>query len=251
LYHALAPSTALAITAAAVGTFYAIAAVSPPDIALIFGQLAQAAVAIGAAWMLARADQTALDAARMLGLVRPRAAFVLAAVLLGVSCWYLDARADDLLPWTDPESNGARVLAELVREPSLAATLVTLAIIPALCEELVFRGVLARGLATRLPPIAAAAIAALMFSAYHMSPLQALPTFLLGIVLGVLALRARSVIPAMIAHALNNALVIAMTRDDGATSAARWIEGHDGAALAGAAAIATAGLAIVVAARPA
>ena len=39
-------------------------------------------------------------------------------------------------------------------------------------------------------------------------------TFPLGLALGVLALRSRSVVPGMIAHLLNNATVIFISRDD-------------------------------------
>lgn len=256
LYHAgdgapasLGPPAAIAITAGAVGTFYLLAGLLPRELALVVGQLAQGSVALGAAWLFAAAGPR--GAAHTLGLVRPRWIHVVAALLLGVSCWYIDLRIVDLLPGLDTDGGDAHALTDLVRDPSLAASLVTLALVPALCEELVFRGVLARGLTPSLPPVAAAAIAAVLFSAYHLSPLQAVPAFLLGLVLGVLALRARSIVPAMLAHALNNTFVIAVSRDDSPGGAASWLDGHPWGALAGAVLLAGTGLAIVVGARPA
>ena len=256
LYHAgggppasLGPAAALAITAGAVGTFYVLAGLLPRDVALVVGQLGQATVAVTAAWLFANAGPR--GAARTLGLVVPRGIHVVAAVLLGVSCWYIDLRIVDLIPVFDTDGSDAHALTDLVRAPSLAASLVTLALVPAICEELVFRGILARGLTPRLPPVAAAAVAAEVFSAYHLSPLQAIPAVLLGFALGALALRARSLVPAMLAHALNNAFVIAVSRDDSPGGAASWLDGHPWSALAGAVVLAGTGLAIVVGARPA
>jgi membrane protease YdiL (CAAX protease family) len=243
LYHghsAPAAHAALAISATAVATFYLVAGLVPPGAALVAGQLAQGGVAFGAAWLLAGSPRAS-------GLVRPPWLTLAAAVLLGASCWYLDLRVADLLPWSDAQGDDARALTEVVRQPALVTSIVTLALIPALCEELVFRGVLARGLATRLHPAAAAAIAAALFAAYHMSPLQAVPALLFGLALGALALRARSILPAIVAHALNNTFVIAVTRDD-TTSA--WFDDHARAALAGASILCAAGVALLVVARP-
>ncbi len=88
-----------------------------------------------------------------------------------------------------------------------------------------FRGVLARGFATRLPlPFAVLASAAL-FSAYHMSPVQALPTFVLGAMLAVVAIRGGSIVPTMLAHAINNAIAIVATRSAGGGMLA-WLDDH-------------------------
>ncbi len=256
MYHAgdgapasLGLPAAIAITAGAVGTFYLLAGLLPRDLALVVGQLAQGSVALGAAWLVAGAGPR--GAARTLGLAWPRGLHVVAAILLGASCWYIDLRIVDVLPGLDTEGGDAHALSDLVRGPSLAASLVTLALVPALCEELVFRGILARGLTPSLPTAAAAALAAVLFAAYHMSPLQAVPAFLLGFALGALALRARSILPAMLAHALNNTFVIAVARDDSPGGAATWLDGHPWGALAGAVVLAGTGLAIVVGARTA
>jgi membrane protease YdiL (CAAX protease family) len=54
---------------------------------------------------------------------------------------------------------------------------------------------------------------AIAFSAYHLSLGQALPTLLLGLELGFIAVRADSALPTMIAHATNNAIVLSLARN--------------------------------------
>jgi membrane protease YdiL (CAAX protease family) len=117
------------------------------------------------------------------------------------------------------------------------------------CEEIVFRGVLARSLGRRASLIAAAAISAVVFSAYHLSLVQALPTLVLGLVLAVIAIRADSAVPGMLAHAVNNALVIAVSRG-ALPELAGWLDRHPAAGLVGCAA-ATAGGVVIAARGPA
>lgn len=117
-----------------------------------------------------------------------------------------------------------------------------------------FRGVLARGLAGRMPLWAAAAISAAVFSAYHLSLVQALPTLTLGLALAAVAIRADSAAPAIVAHALNNAIAIAVSRDE-LPALAGWLDHHADDALWIAIAVAAAGLVLalvpVTPARPA
>jgi sodium transport system permease protein len=82
------------------------------------------------------------------------------------------------------------------------------AVTPAICEELLFRGLLLSGL-RKLGPTAAVALSALLFGLAHASVYRLLPTAFLGVVIGVTRLRTRSILPGMIIHALNNGLALA------------------------------------------
>jgi membrane protease YdiL (CAAX protease family) len=55
---------------------------------------------------------------------------------------------------------------------------------------------------------------AAVFAAYHVLPIQMLAVFPFGLVLAFVALRAGSIVPAMIAHLINNIAVIAISRGD-------------------------------------
>jgi membrane protease YdiL (CAAX protease family) len=143
-----------------------------------------------------------------IGLVAPTPRAILGAVLVGASLWYVAAWLT--VPWArlfaEDTREATENLRQLIEEDLLAIAL--LSITPALGEELATRGVLALGLARRLGTLAAILISAAAFAALHMSVVRALPTFLLGAVLATITLRTRSVVPAMIAHALNNAVAM-------------------------------------------
>jgi membrane protease YdiL (CAAX protease family) len=242
LYHArvpapggaLAATAAVAVAAGAIAAFLVVAVVVPPAFGLVLAQLAQIGVAVGMTRGLA---PRALPA---IGITVPRARFVVAAVLIGATAWYVNLALVTALHITGPETSQ---LEDLVSAPPLAVALALLAVAPAIGEEIVFRGVLARGLATRLPlPVAALASAA-AFSLYHLSYVQALPTFVLGALLAIVAIRGGSIIPTMLAHAINNALAIVLSRDE-ARGVADWLDAHTAPAIATCAVVCAAGVAL-------
>jgi sodium transport system permease protein len=89
--------------------------------------------------------------------------------------------------------------------------LLVIAVTPAICEELVFRGVLLQGLGTRLPPWGTIAASALVFAAFHLSTetvIRFLPTLWLGLLFGYVVWRTRSIATSMLMHAFNNGAVV-------------------------------------------
>lgn len=145
----------------------------------------------------------------MIGLRRPETRFVVAAVLIGASQWFLNLVAVEAIDeWIGISQEGIGRLQTVAVDPPLVLSLIAIAVMPAIGEEILFRGVLARGLATRFMPALAIVLSAVLFSAFHLSAIQAVPTFLLGLVYGYLALNARSCVPTMLAHLINNALAI-------------------------------------------
>jgi sodium transport system permease protein len=86
--------------------------------------------------------------------------------------------------------------------------LLVYSILAALCEELAFRGFILSGLRRRLGPWSAILLSSLLFALYHMNVFQVVPTFLLGLVLGLLTTRSGSILPAMVFHLLYNGLLI-------------------------------------------
>jgi sodium transport system permease protein len=86
--------------------------------------------------------------------------------------------------------------------------LVVFVLLPAVCEELAFRGFILSGLRRRFPVWTAILISSLLFAVYHLNAFQALPTFILGVVLGVLTVRSGSIFPGMLFHLLYNGMLI-------------------------------------------
>ena len=168
-----------------------------------------------------------------LGVRRPAPRFVIAAVLIGLACWYLEIQ---LVLEVHPPGDTTRI-AEVVEHTALPISLIVLALLPAIGEELLFRGVFTRALSG--VPIVAIVGSAVLFSAYHLQPPQMLGTFPLGLALGLLAVRSGSIVPGMIAHFLNNATVLVVERLN--TSA---LELHPNLTFAGAAVLVVGGVAL-------
>ena len=97
----------------------------------------------------------------------------------------------------------------LSAQPLLAVLLMT--VVPAFVEELFFRGLVLRGLLKPLGAVGAVVVAALIFAGFHMSPDRFLPQAAAGLIFGWLTVRTRSVVPAMIAHAAHNGLIVALS----------------------------------------
>jgi sodium transport system permease protein len=87
--------------------------------------------------------------------------------------------------------------------------LLVLAVTPAVCEELLFRGLLFSGL-RRLGALPSLILSALLFGLAHLSIYRLAPTAFLGLVLGYARLRTGSIAPGMLIHALNNGLAITL-----------------------------------------
>jgi membrane protease YdiL (CAAX protease family) len=246
LYHA-PPHVAGAvwITVGGILTIYAIQVGLGP----VIGGLAAAAVGFVLA---AIAMVSAARIGRFSLGVRPAAPrFVLAAVLIGLACWYLEIL---LVLHVHPPGDTSRIEQVVERTP-LAASLIVLALLPAISEELVFRGVFARSLArlpSRVPAdkrgkmIVAVVASAALFSVYHLVPAQMLGTFPLGLALGLLAVRSGSIVPGMIAHLLNNATVLVIERMN-----VTALDLHPNLAFASASVLVLGGVALTVTGAPA
>jgi sodium transport system permease protein len=97
--------------------------------------------------------------------------------------------------------------------PSLGMAILLFAAIPAVCEELAFRGFILAGLERGHRTRSAILLSALLFGFLHvlLSLFQQLfNATVLGVVLGLLAVRSRSILPGMLFHFINNAMAVAL-----------------------------------------
>ncbi len=79
-------------------------------------------------------------------------------------------------------------------------------IIGPVMEELLFRGIILDGLLKRYDPWSAIMISALFFGLIHLNLIQFIFGFVFGLLLGWVYWKSRSLVPAIIIHALNNSL---------------------------------------------
>ncbi len=71
-------------------------------------------------------------------------------------------------------------------------------------EEVLFRGVILDGFLNRYKPGKAIFWSALLFGLFHMNPWQFIPAFLIGLLLGYIYLKTRSLFPVIFIHIINN-----------------------------------------------
>ena len=85
---------------------------------------------------------------------------------------------------------------------------ITISIVPALSEEVLFRGYIQRSFELKLKPYLAALITAVFFSAYHFNPYGIIPLAILGFYFGFAAYSSQSLIIPIVLHFLNNFIAV-------------------------------------------
>ncbi len=93
----------------------------------------------------------------------------------------------------------------------LIGVLLVVAVLPALFEEFIFRGLLLKGMRS-FGTAGAVLISGALFALYHQNPAQTLYQFCCGAAFALVALRAGSVLPTVFSHFLNNAVIILLTK---------------------------------------
>ncbi len=102
----------------------------------------------------------------------------------------------------------ARLMGEA---PSVGVAVILFALIPAVCEEFAFRGFILSGLERGHRERSAILISSVLFAFMHVLMSLSQQFFnaaLLGLVLGLLAVRSRSILPGMLFHFVNNSLAV-------------------------------------------
>ena len=147
------------------------------------------------------------------GLTRPRlsyrsTAFFAAGAIAGSLLFaQLYTTAATALDWTfllPPELPDELLLSGAAAVLSVLA----LAVLTPIAEEIFFRGFLQRGLVNRWGPVPGLVVSAAVFSGLHFSPAVLLPVFVTGLLLGALYWRTGSLWPCIAVHAAQNFVAV-------------------------------------------
>jgi len=198
---------------------------TPLSYLIYFQFLSQVGVFAGVAFFFAR-----LNGPNVLGYLKLKKSyqpsFILLAIIAMVSVVPLSSWLLELsLSFSFPESMNGFLEALKQQEDAgnallqrflnveglgwLAFNLVFLALVPALCEELLFRGALMSVLQKMIRNKHLVVIlTAIIFSAIHMQFFSFLSRFALGLVLGYATIYSGSLFPAIAAHFVNNAFSV-------------------------------------------
>ena len=88
--------------------------------------------------------------------------------------------------------------------PEMLLVIITISIVPAICEEVMFRGYIQRSFGFKFKPHIAAILTALFFALYHFNPYGLIPLAIIGFYLGFAAYKSQSLVIPIIVHFLNN-----------------------------------------------
>lgn len=148
------------------------------------------------------------DMKKMFALKLPSIRMLACAVFLFVGAFILNILLSYGLSFlfTDSAQNVEETFSALYEAPFFLIVLATV-ILPAVGEELLFRGFSFTTIRQKCKPVPAILLVSAIFGLYHMSLIKFFTTAFLGICLGFLVEKSGSIFPGMLFHFLNNFIV--------------------------------------------
>lgn len=98
-----------------------------------------------------------------------------------------------------------------IMDGNIVSIFLVIALAPAICEEMLFRGMIYHSMKSRYRTPVAIGIVAALFGIYHMSLVKFIPTGLLGLALCYVVYKTGSIYTSMMMHCINNAFSVAVT----------------------------------------
>lgn len=109
-------------------------------------------------------------------------------------------------------SSGYEELMEIVMSGNFIIVFITVGVMGPIVEEIIFRGLILSELKRVIPIQAAIIIQAFLFGAYHMNLLQGMYAFVIGIVLGLVMVKTRSLWTAIFVHIFFNSINVILNK---------------------------------------
>jgi sodium transport system permease protein len=143
------------------------------------------------------------------------------AVLFGVTLHptyvMLSKVINHLYPVSEQAVAAMKPFAEQISSAPWISVVLLMALVPAFCEELAFRGFIFGGLVRERGKLRAVVLTAVMFGISHGVLQQSIAASLMGLLLGWITLRTGSILPCILIHFTNNALSVSLDRITGSS----------------------------------
>jgi sodium transport system permease protein len=139
-------------------------------------------------------------------------AAALLAVLLHPALMWLGAGIREVYPLSEETLRALAPLEGLLKQATLPELLLLVAVTPAICEELAFRGFILSGLRRLGHKWTAIALCSVLFGVAHGLLQQSLSAAVVGMVIGYIAVKTNSLLPAMAYHLVHNSLGVMHSR---------------------------------------
>ena len=117
-----------------------------------------------------------------------------------------------LYPPSEASLGMLQTLQEMITRAPLWQVVLVIAVVPAFCEELAFRGFILSGFRHMGHKWRAIFYSALLFGLTHVILQQQLLACLLGVLIGYLAVQSGSIWPGVVFHLVHNTMAVALTR---------------------------------------
>jgi len=142
----------------------------------------------------------------------------LLAILLAVCLHPLSIQLQLLIQWIYPinaaTAEALQPIGKLIAETPWYYVILVIAVIPAICEELVFRGFLLSGFRRLSNTWSAIALSSLFFAVIHGILQQSLNAFAMGLIIGYIAIKTGSLLPCILYHLTHNTITLFYSRLD-------------------------------------
>jgi ABC-2 type transport system permease protein/sodium transport system permease protein len=160
-----------------------------------------------------------VNIAKAFNLRAPTLPAIAAALCFGLSTWVLvtawSAFQQSWLPIPLEMEQAFEQMVGMLGEVHPLTMIFFMALVPGICEEFFFRGYALSGLQNAVGKWTAIVIVGFAFGVYHFSVHRLIPTAVLGVAFGLLVIQYRSIWPAVLAHLLNNGILMLSQREDG------------------------------------
>jgi sodium transport system permease protein len=153
----------------------------------------------------------------------------LLAILLAACLHPLAMQLQNLIQWIYPINSGTSEallpISNLIAATPWYYVVLVVAVIPAICEELIFRGFLLSGFRRLGNAWTAIALSSLFFAIVHGILQQSLNAFAMGLVIGYIAVKTGSLFPCILYHLTHNSITLFYSRlDSNGTTDSKFVD---------------------------
>lgn len=153
------------------------------------------------------------DAKKLFSIKKPGVSQVAGGVLFGIAAFLCAMIIGVLLVPFFPESaDGLTQLDDMLTSQPAVVLILVVALMPAIGEELLFRGFVMGTLKNKCTGVIAFLVTTLLFAAYHMSLIKMFTIGIIGFGLTYAAYKSGSIVTSMCMHFLNNLLSVLITK---------------------------------------
>lgn len=150
------------------------------------------------------------DFKKVFSLYKPKSVHVMGVIIFWIGLFFVsNGIANLLMPTSEYNQEVNKQLIAALTHDNLWINLLVVAVLPGICEELLFRGIIYKGIENKGKSTKRAIIlSGLLFGLMHMDFIRMVPTALLGIGFAYVLYKSGSIFLCMLMHFLNNGSIV-------------------------------------------